>query len=189
MTPCRATGVTPRARMAEELARLRPVKLSPSTFAVKLPVVVRPDACVVHDGHSYQLSPKVIGRVGTLYLLRDRVRIVVGSVDVVYRRPARGERAQKQTTPQLRAALVEVAHGPRGKLYLKRQQLLELGQHAHDYLTELIHRRPRTWKSDVERLHELSLTHADGALRAAFRSSPRSVSIPSSACARRRCAV
>lgn len=169
VVPCRATGVTPRARMAEELPRLRPVKLSPSTFAVKLPVLVRPDACVVHEGHSYQLLPKVIGRVGTLYLMRDRVRVVVGSVDVVYRRPARGDPPQKQTTPQLKVALINVAHGPRGKLYLKRQQLLELGQHAHDFLTELVHRKPRTWKPDVERLHALSLSVDDGDLRAAFR--------------------
>ena len=169
VVPCRATGVTPRARMAEELPRLRPVKLLPSTFAVKVPVLVRPDACVVHEGQSYQLLPKVIGRVGTLYLMRDRVRVVVGSVDVVYRRPARGDPPQKQTTPQLKVALIDVAHGPRGKLYLKRQQLLELGQHAHDFLTELVHRKPRTWKPDVERLHALSLSVEDGDLRAAFR--------------------
>ncbi len=169
VVPCRATGVTPRSRMAEELTRLRPLKLSPSTFAVKLPVVVRPDACVVHDGHSYQLPPKTIGRTGTLYLMKERVRVVVGTVDVVYRRPSREEAPQKQTTPQLKAALVAVAHGPRGKLYLKRQQLLELGQHAHDFLTELVHRKPRTWKPDVERLHALSLSVNDGYLRAAFR--------------------
>lgn len=169
VVPCRATGVTPRARMAEELPRLRPLKLSPSTFAVKLPVIVRPNACVVHEGHSYQLLPKVIGRAGTLYLMKDRVRIVVSNVDVVYRRPARGEVPQKQTSPQLKAALVDVAKGPRGKLYLKRQQLLELGQHAHDFLTELVHRKPRTWKADVERLHALSLSVDDDDLRAAFR--------------------
>lgn len=169
VVPCRATGVTPRARMAEELPRLRPLKLSPSTFAVKLPVVVRPDACVVHEGHRYQVPPKVIGRTGTLYLMKDRARVVVGNVDVVYRRPGRGEAPQKLTTPQLKMALVDVAHGPRGKLYLKRQQLLELGQHAHDFLTELVHRKPRTWMPIVERLHALSLAVDDGDLRAAFR--------------------
>ena len=167
--PCRATGVTPRARMADEAPRLRPLKLSPATFAVRLPVVVRPDACVVHEGHSYQLPPAVLGRTGTLHLMKDRVRVVVGSVDVVYARPKRGAAPQKVTSPQLKAALVDVAKGPRGKLYLKRQQLLELGQHAHDFLTELVHRKPRTWKPDVERLHDLSLQCSDDDMRAAFR--------------------
>jgi transposase len=167
--PCRATDVTPRARMADETPRLRPVKLSPTTFAVKLPVVVRPGAVVVHEGHSYQLPPSALGRTGTLHLLKDRVRIIVGAVDIVYRRPARGGPPQKLTSPQLKMALVDVAKGPRGKLYLKRQQLLELGQHAHDFLTELVHRKPRTWKPDVERLHELALQHDDTDMRAAFR--------------------
>ena len=167
--PSRATGVTPRERMGDEAARLRPVKLTPETFSVKLPVVVRPDACVVHEGHSYQLPPKVLGQTGTLHLLKDRVRVVVGAVNVVYPRPARGTAPQKLTSPQLKQEVVDVAKGPRGKLYLKRQQLLELGQHAHDFLTELVHRKPRTWKPDVERLHELSLRHSDDEMRAAFR--------------------
>jgi len=167
--PSRATGVTPRARMADEGPRLRPLKLSPQTFAVKLPVVVRNDACVVHDGHSYQLPPTVIGRSGLLHLLKDRVRVVVGNVDVVYPRPVRGAPPQKLTSAQLKAALLDVAKGPRGKLYLKRQQLLELGQHAHDFLTELVHKKPRTWKPDVERLYELAQKHGDDAMRVAFR--------------------
>lgn len=167
--PSRATGVTPRVRMTDEAPRLRPLKLTPQTFAVKLPVVVRNDACVLHDGHSYQLPPTVIGRSGTLHLLKDRARIVVGNVDVVYPRPARGAPPQKLTSAQLKAALVDVAKGPRGKLYLKRQQLLELGQHAHDFLTELVHKKPRTWKPDVERLYEMAQKHDDDALRVAFR--------------------
>ena len=167
--PSRATGVTPRARMAEEGPRLRPLKLASSTFAVKVPVVVRNDGCVVHDGHSYQLPPTVIGRAGTLHLLKDRVRIVVGAADVVYPRPPRGAPPQKMTSPQLKAALVDVARGPRGKLYLKRQQLVELGQHAHDFFTELVHKKPRTWAKDVERIYALAQQHDDDAVRAAFR--------------------
>jgi hypothetical protein len=36
------------------------------------------------------------------------------------------------------------------------------------YLTELMHRRPRTWIRDVEQLHHLLQTHGDAALGAAF---------------------
>ena len=72
------------------------------------------------------------------------------------RRPPRGAPPQSWTSAQLKASLVDVAKGSRGKLYLKRQQLLELGQHAHDFLTELVHKKPRTWKPDVERLYDLA---------------------------------
>jgi hypothetical protein len=36
------------------------------------------------------------------------------------------------------------------------------------YLTELIHRRPRAWVPDIERLHQLLEQHVDERLRAAF---------------------
>jgi len=45
--------------------------------------------------------------------------------------------------------------GKRGKRYLKRQQLLDLGEVAFLYLTEIVHRRPREWFHDVDRLHEI----------------------------------
>src|SRR6184192_1602702 len=41
----------------------------------------------------------------------------------------------------------------------KRQQLLELGEPAIRYLTELVHRRPRGWWVDVDRLHNLLQSH------------------------------
>jgi hypothetical protein len=46
--------------------------------------------------------------------------------------------------------------------------LVGLGGAALAYLTELVHRRPRVWIRDVDRLHELLDRHGDDALRAAF---------------------
>jgi hypothetical protein len=43
-----------------------------------------------------------------------------------------------------------------------------LGPEAHEYLTELVHRRPRIWSADVEDFHELLQTHGDGAFRVAL---------------------
>jgi hypothetical protein len=45
--------------------------------------------------------------------------------------------------------------GKRGRLYFQRQRLLELGPIAVNFITELVHVRPRTWKGDVEALYEL----------------------------------
>jgi hypothetical protein len=51
---------------------------------------------------------------------------------------------------------------------MKREHLVGLGGAALAYLTELVHRRPRVWIRDVDRLHELLDRHGDDAIRAAF---------------------
>ena len=58
--------------------------------------------------------------------------------------------------------------GQRGKRYLKRQQLLDLGEPAWRYLTELVHRRPRQWLGEVDRLHEVLQRHGPEVLRPAM---------------------
>ena len=55
-----------------------------------------------------------------------------------------------------------------GKIRLKRQQLLELGEPAFRYLTEIVHRRPRQWFYDVDRLHDILQSHGAEALRRAM---------------------
>jgi hypothetical protein len=57
--------------------------------------------------------------------------------------------------PEHRAELLTHVAGERGKLYLKRQQIFELGPDAVDFLTEIVHARRYGWKSDVEKLYEL----------------------------------
>ena len=76
--PSRATGVPPVARIGEERARLRPLKVAPADLALRIPVSVGPTGVVIHDGHPYSMPPDAIGLPGTLYLYRDRVRIVAG---------------------------------------------------------------------------------------------------------------
>jgi len=67
-----------------------------------------------------------------------------------------------------RAALVAAVSGRRGKRYLKRQQLLDLGEPAFQYLTEIVHRRPRQWFHDVDRLHDILQSHGPEVLRRAM---------------------
>ena len=71
--PSRATGVPPAARIAEERARLRPLKIAPADLALRIPVSVGPTGVVIHDTHPYSMPPDAIGLPGTLYLHRDRV--------------------------------------------------------------------------------------------------------------------
>jgi hypothetical protein len=164
--PCRATGVIPAARLAEEQPRLRALKVRPEELALRIPVYVGPTGTVVHDTHPYSMPPEAIGIAGTLYLYRDRVRIVAGRCDVTH--PRQFQRGEGSTLPEHRAALVAAVSGKRGKRYLKRQQLLDLGELALAYLTEIVHRRPRRWVREVDRLHELLQAHGPDPLRRAF---------------------
>lgn len=164
--PSRATGVPPATRIAEERARLRLLKIIPSELALRIPVSVSATGVVVHDGHPYSMPPDAIGLPGTLYLLRDRVRIIAGRFSADHAR--KFQPGESSILPEHRAERVAAVSGKRARRYLQRQHLLELGTPALLYLTELTHRRPRTWIHEVERLHTLLQTHGDAALRAAF---------------------
>jgi transposase len=164
--PSRATRVIPAERMQEERPRLRPLKVSPAELALRIPISVGPTGEVLHDTHGYSMLPDSMGIPGTLYLYRDKVRIVAGRFEAVHTRlfgpPA------KSTLPEHRAQRVAAAAGKRAKRYMQREHLLEIGRVALEYLTELTHRRPRVWVRDVDRLHDLLQQHGEQALRAAF---------------------
>src|SRR5712692_9971669 len=164
--PCRATGVIPAVRLEEERPRLRPLKVAPEQLALREPIVVGPTAAVVHDTHPYSMPPDAIGIPGTLFLYRNRVRIVAGRFEAIHERQF--EPHAKSTLPEHRAQHVAAVSGKRAKRYLQREHLLELGPPALEYLTELTHRRPQIWIRDVDRLHTLLATYGEDAVRAAF---------------------
>jgi transposase len=164
--PSRATGVIPAMRRQEELPRLRPLKVLPADLALRVPIVVSATAYVTHETHRYSMPPDAMGFSGTLYLYREAVRIDAGRF--VARHPRLWELNAVSTLPAHRTELVAAVSGKRGKRYLQRQHLLELGPPAHEYLTELTHRRPRLWVKDVEQLHALLQQHTPAAMRLAF---------------------
>jgi hypothetical protein len=158
--------VIPAERLAEEQPRLRPLKVAPADLALRFPVYVGPTATVVHDTHPYSMPPEAIGIAGTLFLYRDRVRIVAGRFEATH--PRQTVRGARSTLPEHRAQLVAAVSGKRAQRYLKREQLLELGPAALEYLTEVVHRRPRAWIPEVEALHALLQQHGAEPLRQAF---------------------
>jgi len=164
--PCRATHVIPAVRLEEERPRLRPLKVAPADLALRVPIVVGPTAEVIHDTHPYSMPPDAIGIPGTLFLYRDRVRIVAGRFEVVHERQF--VPGASSTLPEHRAQHVAAVSGKRAKRYLQREHLLKLGPAALEYLTELTHRRPQVWLRDIDRLHSLLATYGDDAMRAAF---------------------
>jgi transposase len=164
--PSRATGVIPVQRLAEERGRLRPVKVQPQDLALRIPISAGPIGMVRHDGHDYSMPAEAMSVPGTLYLYQDRVRIVAGGHEALH--PRLWEPGARSLLPEHRSSAVAAVSGKRARRYLKREHLLQLGPEAHEYLTELIHRRPRIWIVDVEGLHELLQSHGDEALRLAL---------------------
>ena len=164
--PSRATGVPPATRVTEDRVRLRPLRVTPAELALRIPVSVSPMGMVVYDAHSYSMPPDAIGLPGTLYLYQDRIRIIAGRYSAEHVR--QWGPGPASILPEHRAQRVAAVSGKRARRYLQRQHLLELGPPALAFLTELVHRRPRTWLADVERLHALLQTVGDAALRAAF---------------------
>lgn len=169
--PCRATNVIPALRWAQERARLRPLKVSPEKLALRVPVQVGPTGAVFHGGHTYSMPPEAAGRPATLYLYRDRVRIVADPFDVDH--PRQTVSGNNSILAEHRAAMLAAVSGKRGKRYLKRQQILDLGESALLYLTEVVHRRPREWVRDIDRLHEILQIHGEHALRQAMEDAMR----------------
>ena len=163
---CRATGIIPAVRLAEEAPRLRPLRVRPEELALRIPVYVGPTGTVQYDGHGYSMPPEAISRPATLFLYGDRVRIVAGEYKAEHPRKFVGRESSWRA--EHRAALVAAVSGKRGKRYLKRQQLLELGETALGYLTELVHRRPRGWWADVDRLHDILQNYGPEVLREAM---------------------
>jgi transposase len=164
--PCRATGIIPAVRLAEEAPRLRALQVQPEELALRIPVYVGPTGTVLHDGHAYSMPPEAISMPATLYLYAQRVRIVAGRYAAEH--PRKFAAHEGSSLAEHRAALVAAVSGKRGKRYLKRQQLLELGEPAIRYLTEIVHRRPRHWFEDVDRLHQILQSHGPEVLRQAM---------------------
>jgi transposase len=164
--PCRATREIPAVRLEQERPRLRPLRVAPEALALRIPVFVGPTGFVTHEACMYSMPPEAIGIAGTLYLLRDQVRIVAGRHEATH--PRLTESGSRSTLPDHRAQSVAAVSGKRAKRYLQREHLVALGEPAHSYLTELVHRRPGLWLRDVERLHELLEKHGDHVLRCAF---------------------
>jgi transposase len=164
--PCRATGVTPAARIVAERERLRPLAIPAAEYALRFSVFVGPTGLVTFQGYRYSMPPEAIGIPGMLWLYAERVRIVAGRFEREHARvPAQGK---DSFHPEDRAARLAQVAGKRGRLYLKRQEILDLGPAAESFLTEIVHRHRFTWQGEVEQLHGALVHHGPAALHRAL---------------------
>ncbi|UJR87330.1 MULTISPECIES: IS21 family transposase [Sandaracinus] len=165
-TPSRATSEIPEARRQKELPRLRPVRLTPETLALRVPVFVGPTAEVMFEGRAYSMPPQAANVPGTAFVYEDRLRIVAGRYEAEHVRGKPGD--PPASLPQHRADKLAAVHGARARLYEMREQLLRLGPDALALLTALTHRAPTRSAEHVERLYALYEEHDDDAMRAAI---------------------
>jgi transposase len=163
--PCRATGVIPARRLEVERCRLRPLRIEPDEFALQFQAGIGPTAEVSFEGTVYSMPPDAVGLPAELHVFPQRIRIVAGRHDAEHPRLESGGRS---ILPEHRAQQVAAVSGKRGKRYLKRQHLLELGGDALTYLSEIVHRRPNAWYRDVETMHHMLQQEGDEALRTAI---------------------
>lgn len=163
---CRATGVPPLERAVVERERLRALPIPPAEYALRFPVHVGPTGLVTFQDHRYSMPPEAIGVPGTLWLHPARVRIVAGSFEREHARVP--EQGRDSIHPQDRSARLALVAGERGRLYLKRQEILDLGPTAEAFLTEVVHRHRFTWQGDVEQLHDALVQHGPAPLHRAI---------------------
>jgi hypothetical protein len=136
-------------------------------YALKVPVVVTARARVTYEGRDYSMPPDSIGQTATLHLYRERIEIVT-KAGLTVRHPRLTASRAASILPEHRAAMVDAVRGGRAKLYYQRQSLWELGPAAEGWLTELVHRRPASWRLDVEACFELLQDYGPQALLDAF---------------------
>ena len=151
--------------LLEDQKRLRPLAVAPEDHALQFEVLVGPTGMVTHRGIRYAMPPESIGFAATLRLYPDRTRITAGRHEASH---PLFPKDNLSYPPDLRARHLASVSGARGRLYFQRQRLLELGPVAEHFLTELIHKRPRTWKGDLQVLYELLDRIGDKALFAAL---------------------
>ena len=164
--PCRATGVPPAERITAERERMRPLAIPAAEYALRFSVFVGPTGLVSFQGYRYSMPPEAIGIPGMLWLYAERVRIVAGRFEREHARVP--EQGKDSFHPEDRTARLAQVAGKRGRLYLKRQEILDLGPAAEAFLTEIVHLHHFTWQGEVEQLHEALTQHGPAALHRAL---------------------
>lgn len=164
--PSRATGVIPAIRYEEEKPRLRALRCDPAELALRYSVSAGPTAHVVFDTNRYAMPAEAAGIPGTLFLYRDRVRIVAGPYTQTH--PRCFGRNQEVTNGEVRSARLAAVSGKRAKLYQQRQDIFNLGNSAERFLAEVVFRRPRVWPTHVRKLHDMLQKHGEARLISAF---------------------
>jgi transposase len=167
--PSRATGEIPRVRFLLEEPRLKESRIPEDGYALRHTRVVRTDGYCEFNGLRYFAGLGYVGRSLTVRVSRDQVAIFAGA-DLLARHPRQPLNGQYSVLRQQRHELLGKAGA---RPYSKRQLLMDLCPAAEWFVTELRHRRPDTWKVDIDEAYDLLERFGDEALRDALITSSR----------------
>jgi transposase len=161
---CDATGIVPAVRLLNEQPYLRPLPFGEEGFGLSSSAVVRPDGRVRWGGYAYSTPASWIGQVVTVKVHRQTV--VLHYQGAVVRHPRVPENGRYSLLPEHQQALFVK---PRGEIMAKRQILMDLSKEAEAFFTQLVHRRPSSWrKHDLPRLWALYEAWGTRPVREAF---------------------
>lgn len=162
--PCQATGIIPIARLAEERPLLRPVDFGSDGYGLPYNAVVATDARAAHAPYRYSAPHAWIGQSIRVRVHRTTVVLHYNGEAVTHPRvPANG---RYSLLPEHRPALMVK---PRGAIMAKRQILMDLCPEGERFFTELVHRRPLTWReADLPVAWEIFERHGENAISDGF---------------------
>lgn len=139
--PCDATHVIPAVRLQEEQDRLRPLPFGTRGYGLVYPAVVGPEARVRCLGYQYSTPTGWMGQAVVVRVHPEQVVLHYHDQQVVH--PRVPNNGRYSVLPEHRAPLFVK---PRGAVMAKRQLLMDLCPEAAQFFTELVHRRPHTWR-------------------------------------------
>jgi len=162
--PCQATGIIPITRLVEERPFLKPVGFGSDGYGLPYNAVVATDARVAHEPYRYSAPDAWIGQSVRVRLHRTTVVLHYNGEAVTHPRiPTNG---RYSLLPEHRPALMVK---PRGAIMARRQILMDLCPEGERFFTELVHRRPRTWRdADLPAAWEIFERHGESAISDAF---------------------
>lgn len=161
---CDATHQTPAVRLEQERPRLKELPFGEEGYGLVSSAVVGVDARVRKEGYQYSTPAGWIGQKVVVRVHRTQLVLHYHQERVTHPRvPTNG---RYSLLPEHRAALFLK---PRGAVMAKRQILMDLCPEGEAFFTELVHRRPQSWRErDLPVLWEVFEQLGEQKMREAF---------------------
>jgi transposase len=177
--PSQATDVTPLARLVEEVAKGGRLPVTARDYGFAEPGKVSRGAMVPVLGNSYSVPVAHVGAPVTVRVHRQRI-VIWRDTELLAEHRRAPDGGHRRVIDPAHCAPV-FGRKPRARVMLYRELLLELGDVARTYLSELSHRQRSRLGDEVlavyalyercgagELLAAMELAHAHGAYGAAY---------------------
>jgi transposase len=169
--PSSATGVPPRELLTEEATHGDPLPATAHDYGFLHPGRVRADALVAVLGNWYSVPVLHVGVPATVRVHRERVAIWRDTLCLAEHSRAPDGAHRRVVDPEHFAALF--GRKPRAQVMLYRTALLELGEVAARYVSEVSHRHRARLREEVLALHALVVEYGATAVLAAMTQAAR----------------